>query len=421
MDTKICVVGLGYVGLPLACLLSKNFPVSGFDINENKINDLKAGRDETGEVGDLSQYKINYSSDPKIISEANFIIVAVPTPITKDHKPDIGFLKSASETVGKQLKTGSIIVYESTVYPGCTEEDCAPILERESGLKCGVDFKIGYSPERVNPGDKVHTIDKVVKVVSGMDAETLEKVAAVYGAITTVHKAPSIKVAEAEKVIENVQRSLNIALMNELSLIFDRMGISTRDVLAAAGTKWNFHKYMPGLVGGHCIGVDPYYLTYKAQQLGYEPKVILAGQDVNESMPSLVASKFEGKKTILIMGLTFKENVPDIRNSKAGDLAKILVSQDSEVFGFDPHLDNYTLHEGNFPNSRNNAFHFVSELVKIYKKLDGIIVFSPHETFKEYTLKKLREYCADECLIFDVKGFYNKTEAEKLGFIYVTL
>ena len=403
---KICVVGLGYVGLPLACLLSKHFEVSGFDINAEKIEGLKQGIDHTSEVDDLKKYHINYSADPTVMNGATFIIVAVPTPINEKFDPDLTPLESASEIVGKNLQTGAVVVYESTVYPGCTEEICLPILEKFSGLKCGTDFTLGYSPERVDPGNKVKTVDKITKIVSASDAPTLARLVNVYGSITDLHQASSIKVAEAAKVIENVQRSLNIALMNELALIFDKLGISTKDVLEAAGTKWNFHKYIPGLVGGHCIGVDPYYLTHKAKQVGYEPKVILAGQEVNESMAALVASKFDGKKNILVMGLTFKENVPDTRNSKAFDLIKILKSQyGCQVTEHDPWLD-----DKNVWPPQPAGF-------------DGILVFSPHKTFQDhaYSLEQLKNLCVDKPLLFDVKGFYDKVQAEKLGFEYKTL
>ncbi|MFA6322576.1 MAG: nucleotide sugar dehydrogenase [Candidatus Buchananbacteria bacterium] len=414
-DIRICIVGLGYVGLPLACLLSKNFVVSGFDISAKKIIDLKNGFDETGEVQNLTSYNINYSADPAIIKDANFIIVAVPTPVTADKQPDLAPLQSASKIVGQNLTAGSIVVYESTVYPGCTEEICLPILEKESGLKFNQDFKIGYSPERINPGDRVHTIDKIVKIVAGSDKEALAKIAAVYGSFTQIHQAPNLKVAEAAKVIENVQRDLNISLMNELALIFDRLGISTRDVLAAAGTKWNFHKYQPGLVGGHCIDVDPYYLTYKAEQVGYKSKVILAGRKVTEGMPAFVASKLAGKKNILILGLTFKENVPDTRNSKAKELAQELKAQGSQVYGFDPvvkkveHLD-----------------YFQVNLIKTWpptEKFDGIVIFSPHQIFSgsEFSLTNLRQLCLDQPALFDIKGLHSKDEAQAAGFKYYTL
>lgn len=415
MKTKICIVGLGYVGLPLACLLSKKFEVSGFDISEKKINDLKNGFDETGEVENLSSYQINYSNDSAVIQNANFIIVAVPTPVTEEKLPDLQPVISASEIVGKNLTAGSIVVYESTVYPGCTEEICLPILEKESGLKFGSDFKLGYSPERINPGDRVHTIDKITKIVSGSDQEALEKISEVYSSFTQVHQAPTLKVAEAAKVIENVQRDLNISLMNELALIFDRLDINTKDVLAAAGTKWNFHKYQPGLVGGHCIDVDPYYLTYKAAQVGYESKVILAGRRVTESMPAFVASKLIGKKNILILGLTFKENVPDVRNSKARELGQKLKEQGSNVYGHDPVVKK--------PEHFKN---FDFEIINTWppaEKFDGIIIFSPHNVFqsKEYRLDSLRHLCQDDPILFDIKGLYQKSEAEKSGFKYFTL
>ena len=413
---KICVVGLGYVGLPLATLLSKQFDVSGFDINEHKIEDLKRGIDRTGEVENLSQYRIQYSADPSIIKTAHVVIVAVPTPITADNEPDLEPLMSASKLVAKNLTKGSIVVYESTVYPGCTEEVCLPILEAESGLKFGADFTVGYSPERVNPGDKKNTIDKVTKIISASDPETLERLKHVYGSITKVFPASSIKVAEAAKVIENVQRSLNIALMNELAIIFDAIGISTRDVLEAAGTKWNFHRYTPGLVGGHCIGIDPYYLTYKAKQVGYDPKVILSGQAVNEYMSELVASKFKAKKKVLILGLTFKENVPDTRNSKAGDLILHLKRQGSSVAVHDPLVEPPTIREVFGADS-------IIDRWPPAETFDGIIMFSPHDAFKQaqYTLDKLKLISNPRAVLFDLKGMHDKKEAEEAGFNYLTL
>src|SRR3989344_4022747 len=413
---KICVVGLGYVGLPLATLLSKQFDVSGFDINEHKIEDLKHGIDRTGEVENLSQYRIQYSADPSIIKTAHVVIVAVPTPITADNEPDLEPLMSASKLVAKNLTKGSIVVYESTVSPGCTEEVCLPILEAESGLKFGADFNLGYSPERVNPGDRKNTIDKVTKIISASDPETLERLKHVYGSITKVFPASSIKVAEAAKVIENVQRSLNIALMNELAIIFDAIGISTRDVLEAAGTKWNFHRYTPGLVGGHCIGIDPYYLTYKAKQLGYDPKVILSGQAVNEYMFELVAGKFTGKQNGLILGLTFKENVPDTRNSKAGDLVRHLKRQGSSVAVHDPLVEPSTVREIFCADS-------IIDRWPPEETFDGIIIFSPHELFKqpEYSLDNLKKISQAHTIVFDVKGLHAKRDAEAAGFTYLTL
>src|SRR4030042_5882859 len=290
---KICVGGLGYVGLPLALALAKKFDLTGFDINKERVNQLASGIDINNETlgQDLKKSKMKFTSDEKEINKCDFVIVAVPTPINKAKKPYLTALESASALVGKNLKKGAIVVFESTVYPGATEEICVPIIEKESGLNCGKDWKIGYAPERINPGDKEHSIDKIVKVVAGMDNETLEKIAAVYSKVTKVYKAASIKVAEAAKVIENTQRDLNIALINELSLIFKKMGLDTLDALEAAGTKWNFLKFKPGLVGGHCIGVDPYYLTYKAEELGYHPQVILAGRAINDSMGKYIAEQ----------------------------------------------------------------------------------------------------------------------------------
>ena len=419
MQTKICVVGLGYVGLPLASLLSKKYQVFGFDNNGEKIAALKQGIDETGEVENLKQYQIEFSSDPAIIQKANFIIIAIPTPIDEAKNPDLTAVKSASKTVGQNLTKGSVVVYESTVYPGCTEEICLPILAEESGLKFGTDFKIGYSPERVNPGDKTHTIDQIVKVVSGSDLKALEQVAQVYGSITKIHQASSIQVAEAAKVIENVQRDLNIALMNELALIFDRLGINTKEVIEAAGTKWNFHKYYPGLVGGHCIGVDPYYLTYKAKKLGYDPKVILAGREVNELMAEFVASKLKDRKKVLVMGLTFKENIPDVRNSKAKDLVEALRKRGSEIRGHDPKMTKTALLKTALRLSD-------SELLINWpprEQFDAIVMFSPHDIFKqpEYSVQNLKKICRPDAVLFDLKGFYHQAEAERLGFKYLTL
>src|SRR3989338_4867058 len=333
----VCIVGLGYVGLPLAVLLSKHFDVMGFDVNEKRAAALRQGSDATGEVaiGALQSAAIEYSTDPEAIRRAKFIIVAVPTPVDEHNIPDLTLVKKATETVGKHLVQGTIVVYESTVYPGVTEDICLPILEKESGLRGGADFKIGYSPERVNPGDKTHTIDKVTKVVSAMDEESLEVVASVYGAITNVFRARSIKVAEAAKVIENTQRDLNIAFMNELAVLFHKMGFSVYDVLEAARTKWNFLPFEPGLVGGHCIGVDPYYLTYKAQEVGHTPEVILAGRGINDSMHKFIAhqivktmvrmGKDVKRSQFVILGITFKENIPDARNSKVAALYKELM------------------------------------------------------------------------------------------------
>ncbi|MDE2346131.1 MAG: nucleotide sugar dehydrogenase, partial [Gammaproteobacteria bacterium] len=326
---RIAVIGLGYVGLPVAVAFGKHSRVIGFDINEQRLKELRNSHDRTGEVAtaELSAAQILYTSDINDLRQADFLIIAVPTPVDEANKPDLGPVLRASASVGKALKRGDIVVYESTVYPGATEEDCAPLLEQQSGLKCGRDFFLGYSPERINPGDKQHTFTKIKKVVSGQTPEVLEIVAEVYGSVIEagVHKASSIKVAEAAKVIENTQRDLNIALMNELALIFDRMGIDTQAVLEAAGTKWNFMPFKPGLVGGHCIGVDPYYLTHKAEKIGYIPQVILSGRRINDSMGRYIAQRTVKEMvrsghavlgaTITVLGLTFKEDCPDLRNS----------------------------------------------------------------------------------------------------------
>jgi UDP-N-acetyl-D-galactosamine dehydrogenase len=369
---KVCVVGLGYVGLPIAVKFGQTgLPTFGFDINRKKVKELRAFHDSMNEVAaeELRRTDVAYSFEPSIIGKANFIIVAVPTPVDEARQPDITLLRLASETVGRNLRRGSVVVFESTVYPGCTEDDCVPIIEKFSRMRCGRDWFIGYSPERINPGDKEHSLERVIKVVSGMDAKTLDTVAAVYGLVARagVFRAASIKVAEAAKVIENTQRDLNIALMNELSLIFSRMGISTRDVLEAAGTKWNFHRYTPGLVGGHCIGVDPYYLTHKAEMLGYHPRVILAGRQINDDMASHVAQmvvkglnrigRVLSKSRVLILGLTFKENVKDSRNSKTRDLIHELKDYGVTVVASDPYLSQHDVDEegfgvGNLPLAR---------------------------------------------------------------------
>ncbi|HEX4422558.1 MAG TPA: nucleotide sugar dehydrogenase, partial [Kofleriaceae bacterium] len=350
-EEKIAVIGLGYVGLPVAIAFGKKLPTIGFDIRQRRVDELKKGHDDTLEVSDdqlTSAKQLEMTADPAKLADCTFYIVAVPTPIDSNNRPDLGPMISASKTIGPHLKKGDVVVYESTVYPGVTEEICGPILDEKSGLKNGTDYFLGYSPERINPGDKEHTFDKILKVVSGQDPETLDRVARVYGSVVTagVHKAASIKVAEAAKVIENTQRDLNIALMNELALIFDRMGIRTADVLEAAGTKWNFLKFSPGLVGGHCIGVDPYYLTTKAQELGYLPEVILAGRRINNNVGPFLAQKCVKmlthsdvplkKAKVGILGLTFKENVPDLRNSKIPDIIKELAEYGIETMVSDP-------------------------------------------------------------------------------------
>ena len=349
-DETIAVIGLGYVGLPVALTFARKYTTIGFDIKQRRIDELKAGRDVTEEVTtqDLVSSTIELTADPTRIAAATFVIVAVPTPIDSNNRPNLRPLIGASETVGANLQKGAVVVYESTVYPGVTEETCGAVLERVSGMKCGVDFTLGYSPERINPGDKEHTFERIVKVVSGQDSATLDRVADVYGSVVTagVHRAASIKVAEAAKVIENTQRDLNIAFMNELALIFDRLGIRTQDVLEAAATKWNFLPFTPGLVGGHCIGVDPYYLTMKAEELKYHPQVILAGRRINDSMGAYIAQRTvklmatadrSGRKIkVGICGLTFKENVPDLRNSRVPDIVAELAAFGIEPLVHDP-------------------------------------------------------------------------------------
>lgn len=427
-DFRICVVGLGYVGLPLAVEFGKtDLEVYGFDIDEKKIGELEEGFDSMGEVSDedLAATTLHYSASPEVIEKANFIIVAVPTPIDKGKKPDLKYVEGASELVAKHLQKGTIVVFESTVYPGVTEEVCIPIIEEHSGLKCGEDWKIGYSPERVNPGDKEHTIDKIVKVVSGMDDESLDVIADVYSKVCRagVHKAATIKTAEAAKVIENVQRDLNIALVNELSLIFQKMGIETLDVLEAAATKWNFHHYKPGLVGGHCIGVDPYYLTHRAEEMGYHPEVILAGRRINDSMAEHVAEMIvkgliqAGKSVkdckVLIMGLTFKENVNDMRNSKAKDVIKTLKNYKIDVYGYDPILN---------PEDIEKEFEVkpIKDLAEA-APFDGIVLTVLHEPFLSLSVEDLRKHMTPDAVLMDVKAHYLKSHQPDDSLIYLCL
>jgi len=409
---KVCVMGLGYVGLPLALSLAKKFPVYGFDINLKRIEELSSGFDRNKETlgEDLKNSTIKFSSDSKVIKNCNFIIVAVPTPVDKANRPDLKPLESSSQLVGENLQKGSIVVFESTVYPGATEEICVPIIEKFSKLKCGSDWKIGYSPERVNPGDLKHSIDKIVKIVSGMDGESLEKISQVYSQVTKIYKASSIKVAEAAKVIENTQRDLNIALVNELSLIFKKMDIDTIEVLEAAGTKWNFLPFRPGLVGGHCIGVDPYYLTYKAEELGYHPQVILAGRKINDSMPfEVVRLVCEGlnknKKAVsgskvLVLGATFKEDVRDARNSKVEDIIHELKRLGAEVILNDPLFEN----EGfvRFEDEKEK----ITKLEEI-KNVDAVILAVAHKEYKSLPLEKIKSWMKTPVII-DVKGILKK-------------
>ncbi len=424
MKRKIAVVGLGYVGLPVAVAFGKRDEVIGFDISQRRIEDLKNGHDSTGEVldEDLRSSRIFYTADPTHLKKCDFIIVAVPTPIDDAKRPDLTPVIKASETVGKNLKKGAIVVYESTVYPGVTEDICVPILEKESRLKGGVDFKVGYSPERINPGDREHTFTKIKKVVSGQDAESLEIIAQIYASVVTagVHRASSIKVAEAAKVIENTQRDLNLALMNELSVLFNKMDIDTREVLEAAGTKWNFLPFEPGLVGGHCIGVDPYYLTFRAEQIGYHPQVILAGRRINDSMGKHVAEQtvkhlihagksVKGSK-VLVLGLTFKEDIPDIRNTRVVDIISELTDYGCEVHVYDPHADHEEVHQEYGLQLLTNP--------SASAPYDGVVVAVKHRQFKELGIEGLRRLTGNPAVIADVKGLYDPEQARKAGFSY---
>lgn len=420
---KLAVVGMGYVGLPLAIAFSeKNFNVIGFDINQNKIEKYLNGEDPTNEVGDeriKNSKNIEFTSDETKLKEAKFIIVAVPTPVLENKMPDLRPLEGASTVIGRNLSKGTIVVYESTVYPGATEEVCLPILEKESGLKCGVDFKIGYSPERINPADKVNTLTKIMKITSGMDKESSDIIAGVYSQVITagIHRASSIKVAEAAKVIENSQRDINIAFVNELSLIFDRIGIDTLEVLEAAGTKWNFLPYRPGLVGGHCIGVDPYYLANKASELGYHAQVILAGRRINDNMAKFVAEKTIKKlindnirvkgADILVMGLTFKENCPDLRNSKVNDIIKELREYGANVHVIDPMAPKEEALE---------EYGIILEDESCIKNMDAVVVAVGHKEYRDMKPADLRKYFNPvyaKPLLIDVKSIFNKAEAEK--------
>jgi UDP-N-acetyl-D-galactosamine dehydrogenase len=389
-NRQIAVVGLGYVGMPIAVYFGRVQKVIAFDVNPQRVDELKRNIDRNHDVAseEIAKSTVDWTLDAARLKEADFIVVTVPTPVDNANRPDLTPLIKASTTVGRNLKKGAIVVYESTVYPGTTEEECVPVLERESGLKCGVDFKVGYSPERINPGDHEHTFTRITKVVSGMDAETLDIVAETYSQVVTagVYKASSIKVAEAAKVIENTQRDLNISLVNELSVIFHRVGIDTNDVLAAAGTKWNFLKFQPGLVGGHCIGVDPYYLTHKAEQVGYIPQVILAGRRINDSMGRFVAREmtkellklggitFDGEKPVItILGLTFKENVSDIRNTKVVDIRSELQTFGFEVQVTDPQA---------YPEEAKHEYGLSIIPVEKLKPSVGVVLAVAHDEFK---------------------------------------
>ncbi|WP_447295159.1 Vi polysaccharide biosynthesis UDP-N-acetylglucosamine C-6 dehydrogenase TviB [Acinetobacter baumannii] len=422
-DLRIAIIGLGYVGLPLAVEFGKKGPVIGFDINQNRIDELKSGKDHTLEVSPEELQKaeqLSFSANLDDLKTSNFFIVTVPTPVDQVNRPDLTPLKKASETVGQALKKGDIVVYESTVYPGATEEVCIPVLEKVSGLKFNQDFFAGYSPERINPGDKVNTLTKIKKITSGSTPEVANTVDAVYASIITAgtHKASSIKVAEAAKVIENTQRDLNIALVNELSVIFDRIGIDTLDVLEAAGSKWNFLPFRPGLVGGHCIGVDPYYLTHKAEEVGYHPQVILAGRRINDNMARYVARNTiklmlqngidVPRSKVGVLGVTFKENCPDIRNSKVADLIKELEFWGAQVVVADPWADAEEVkHEYGVELGTVNA----------QNPVDSLIVAVGHSEFRSLSASELRSYVkAEKPVLADVKSLFDRTQMSDVGF-----
>lgn len=413
-ERTVSVVGLGYVGLPLALELAKKFRVVGFDISTDRVELMRQGEDPSDELeaSAFENKEITFTAQAADLADASFHIVAVPTPVTESRIPNLKPLLSASRSVGKQLKKGDIVVFESTVYPGCTEEDCVPILEEESGLKYLEDFTVGYSPERINPGDKEHTVDKILKIVSASDPETLEVVAGIYGDIITagIYRASTIKVAEAAKVIENSQRDVNISFVNELSIIFRQMGIDTQDVLEAAGTKWNFLPFRPGLVGGHCISVDPYYLLHKSVKLGYDPLVIASGRRINDQMPAFIAKELvqallkadrnPRQSKVLVLGVTFKENVADIRNSKVVDVVRELMDYGINVQLYDPNASpNEVAHEYGLSMSE--------ELGKNY---DAIIVAVAHEQFRHLDLEQLRTLSRDEMMLFDLKGIYDRDQ-----------
>lgn len=423
-EEKLSLVGLGYVGMPIAVAFAKKIDVVGFDLNEAKIELYKSGIDPTHEVGDeaIQATTIDFTADETKLREAKFHIVAVPTPVNDDHTPDLTPVESASRIVGRNLTKGSVIVFESTVYPGVTEDVCVPILEKESGLTCGVDFKIGYSPERINPGDKVHRLETITKIVSGMDEETLDVVAKVYELVVEagVYRAESIKVAEAAKVIENSQRDINIAFMNELSIIFNKMGIDTQAVLKAAGTKWNFLNFYPGLVGGHCIGVDPYYLTYRAEMLGYHSQIILAGRRINDDMGKYVAEnvvknliaadKAVKNAKVAILGFTFKENCPDTRNTKIIDIVNELKEYGITPVIADPEAD---------ASEAEHLYGIKFVDVDSVKDMDAVVLAVAHDAFKALTMEDMDAFFGEgKKVLLDIKGLLNRKEYEAAGYSY---
>jgi UDP-N-acetyl-D-galactosamine dehydrogenase len=426
-EERISVIGLGYVGMPLAVAFAKKVGVIGFDLNSKKIELYKTGIDPTHEVGDeaIGTSTILFTTDEILLREARFHIIAVPTPINSDKTPDLTPVESASAIVGRNLMQGSIVVYESTVYPGVTEEICIPILEKESGLKCGIDFKVGYSPERINPGDKVHRLETIKKIVSGSDVESLEEISKVYQLVIKagVHRASSIKVAEAAKVVENSQRDINIAFMNELAMVFDRMGIDTKEVVEAMNTKWNALKFYPGLVGGHCIGVDPYYFVYEAEKLGYHSQIILSGRKINDGMGGFVAdaiikklilaNKVVKSAKVIILGITFKENCPDIRNSKVEDIIKRLQEYGIKPDVVDPQADKAEA-------KREYGVNLID--VAEVRNADCLVFAVAHEEFKKISWEQIENLFGDfnnqEKIIIDVKGVLDNIELEKSGYSY---
>ena len=408
----VCIIGLGYVGLPLAQAFSRSLRIIGLDVDKGRLEKLNKN---------YSNQNLVFTDKAQEIGKTDIIIICVPTPVTKSKEPDLCHIRDAAMAIGQNMKRGSVVILESTVYPGVTEEMVKPILESESGFKCGEDFKLAYAPERINPSDEKHSLEKVTKVIAGIDEETTELVAQLYRRVASnIFRARNIKTAEAAKVIENIQRDLNIALMNELALIFERMGLSTKEVLDAAATKWNFHRYSPGLVGGHCIPVDPYYLVYKSRELGYHPQVILAGRAINDSMPKYIAEMaikalndagkvIKGSK-VLIMGLTYKENVADTRETPAKGIIKELGEYGVEIFGYDPLLDDA---EGEF------GIRIVSNLEDI--KVDGVILTVAHKAFQKVSVDKLKAIMSDRPVLIDVRGFFDRQEAAEKGFYYRTL
>ena len=423
-EEKLSLIGLGYVGMPIAIAFAKKVDVIGFDINRKKINLYKNGVDPTREVGDeeVKNSSVEFTADETKLRDAKFHIVAVPTPVNDDHTPDLSPVEGASTILGRNLTKGSVVVFESTVYPGVTEDVCVPILEKESGLKCGLDFKIGYSPERINPGDKVHRLNTITKIVSGMDEETLDTVAKVYELVVDagVHRAESIKVAEAAKVIENSQRDINIAFMNELSIIFNKMGIDTQAVLEAAGTKWNFLNFYPGLVGGHCIGVDPYYLTYKAEMLGYHSQVILSGRQINDDMGRycaencvknlIAADKNVRNAKVAILGFTFKENCPDTRNTKIIDIVNELKEYGINPIISDPEAD---------ASEAKMLYGVKFADMDSIKDMDAVILAVAHTEFRNFTIEQMNKLFGEgKKVLLDLKGLLNRNEYEEAGYSY---